>query len=244
MIFWFARRFAPLLVAILCISSPDLFGQIEAEAQHVFDRYAEAIGGLEAYEAIESARIEMAMEIPAMNMSMKMSVTFLAPDRFLMDSTIPGMGSTKQGFDGEKGWSIDPIQGSRELKGEELEKLRSDVDFQEGLRLAEKYISASVTGISGEGLIEVIAIAKLGGQEEKLYFEKETGLLRAKDSIENMGEQGEIPVTTHIKSYQSFGDLQLVVHEEADVMGANMIMRLTSFEPNIEVDPSIFQMPE
>ena len=101
-----------------------------------------------------------------------------------------------------------------------------------------------MTGISGEGLIEVIAIAKLGGQEEKLYFEKETGLLRAKDSIENMGEQGEIPVTTHIKSYQSFGDLQLVVHEEADVMGANMIMRLTSFEPNIEVDPSIFQMPE
>lgn len=237
-------RFAAVLFAFASSLCPQLIAEIDSEARALFDRYADAIGGRDAYEGIESARIRMTMEIPSQGMSMQMQMTFLAPDKIHKEVVIPGMGGMTQGFDGEKGWSVDLIQGSRELKGAELEELRDDADFKEGVKFVEKYASASVTGVSEEGLVVVKAVAQDNGREETLYFEKETGLLRMSDTTEDLGPQGEVPVTERVMLYEAYGELLLPSVLEADMMGMKMNMRLESFEPNVEVDPSIFQMPE
>jgi len=221
-----------------------LFGEIDAEAKVIFDRYADAIGGVEAFDEIDSARMKMSMEIPSQNMVMKMSVLFMAPDKIYMEAELPGMGGMKQGFDGEKGWSVDLMQGSRELKGPELEKLRSDADFKEGVRLGEKYASASVTGVDEEGFYTVKAVKISDGNEETLYFEKDSGLLRKTIGVEGMGAQGEIPMTTRMTVYEAYGDLMLPALLEVDMMGMGMKMQIESFEPNVDVDPAVFKMPE
>ena len=221
-----------------------LLGGIDSEARVIFDRYADAIGGVEAFDEIDSARMKMSMEIPSQNMVMKMNVLFQAPDRIYMVAEVPGMGSMRQGFDGEKGWSIDLMQGSRELKGPELEKLRSDADFKESVRLEEKYSSATVEGLDEEGFITVKAVKISDGNEETLYFEKVSGLLRKSIGVEGMGAQGEIPVTTRMTAYEVYGDLLLPALIEMDLMGMEMKMKIESFEPNVDVDPSVFKMPE
>lgn len=237
-------RLAAVLFALASMLGSQLFGQIDPEAQRIFDRYADAIGGREAYERIVSARWRTTTDIPSLGMSMEATMIFLAPDRIYMEVFIPGMGSMKQGFDGEKGWSVDLIQGSRELKGAELAQWRSDADFKEGVNFAEKYASASVVGVSEEGFVTVKAVNQDNSQEETLYFEKDSGLLRKSETIEFMGPEGELPVTTRMTRYEAYGQLLLPIEFEAEMMGMEMNVHIVSFEPNVEVDPSIFEMPE
>ncbi len=235
---------SPIAALFVLVLSAAAQAEIDSKAQEVFDRYAEALGGHEAYDKIETARMRMSMEMPAMGMKMQMNVTYKKPDKIRINVEIPGMGSTSQGFDGEKGWSIDPMQGRRELVGSELEKMKEDSDFQEGLKLAEKYESATVTGTTEDELIIVTGTSRDTGAEETLYFEGETGLLKMSETLESMGPQGEMPVNTRYMAYTAFGDLLIPAHLEADMMGMSMGIKIESFEPNVEVDEAIFTMPE
>ncbi len=218
--------------------------EIEPEAKEIFDSYAIALGGEEAYAEIDTALMGMSMEMPSIGMSMERVVSFKRPNKIFVVMDIPGMGQMKQGYDGENGWSIDPIQGSRELEGAELEKLLSETDFEEGLKLSENYSSAKVAGKNEDGLMVVECITEKGSHPETLYFEEGTGLMLKMDTIEDMGDQGVVPVSAKVVSYEKMGDLLMPTHIEAQMMGMNMVMKITSFEPNVKLDESLFSMPE
>lgn len=217
--------------------------QISPEARALFDRYAQALGGYEAYEEVKSAKLKMNMEMPAVGISMQTDVTFLNPDKFHLNVTVPGMGNMIQAFDGEKGWAKDVMQGLRELQGAELRKMRSDADFQEGVKLGEKFATAEVAGEDADGLITVVATTVDDGHEETLYFEKDTGLLRKNDTIEYMGAQGMLPARMTVTEYSTYGDITMPTRMEISAMGMAIHVSIVAFQPNVEVDEAIFAMP-
>ena len=90
----------------------------------------------------------------------------------------------------------------------------------------------------------VKAVKVSDGNEETLYFEKDSGLLRKTTAMESMGPQGEIPMTTRMPLYEAYGDLLLPTLLDVEMMGMGMEMRIESFEPNVDVDPAVFKMPE
>lgn len=233
-----------ILSAVALLSSARSGAEIEAAAKKIFSAYAEALGGEEAYAAIDTARMGMTIEMPSIGMSMVRNVSFKHPDKIFVDVDIPGMGKMKQGFDGQKGWSMDPVQGRRELRGAELDKLLSETDFKEGLKLAEKYSSAKVTGKDSDGLTIVECVTAAGSHAETLYFDEDTGLLQKMDTVEDMGPQGEVPVSARIVAYDKMGDLLMPVQVDAQMMGMIMIMKITSFEPNVPMMETLFEMPE
>ena len=77
-----------------------------------------------------------------------------------------------------------------------------------------------------------------------LYFEEPVGLLRRSDFTEDMGPQGSVPVSARVDVYEKLGDIRLPMETRADMMGTSMRVVITSFEPNVEVDDTIFKMPE
>ena len=220
------------------------FGEIEPAAKKIFESYAEFLGGEDAFQEIDTARLRMTMEMPGLGMNMERTVTFKSPDKVYVDVDIQGYGKMRQGFDGESGWAIDPIQGRRPLKGRELDQLKEETNFRDGLYLTDKYSSAKVVGKSEDGLTMVQCIKAGNGLEEMLYFEEPTGLLRRSDYTEDMGPQGSVPVSARVDLYEKMGDIRLPVETSAEMMGTSMRVVITSFEPNIEVDDSIFKMPE
>lgn len=225
-------------------SESEALAEIEAAVQKIFETYATALGGEQAYDSIDTALMRMSIEMPSIGMSMEREVSFKQPNKIYAVMDIQGIGKMEQGYDGEKGWSVDPVQGSRELMGAELDKLLSGTDFKEGLKLAEKYESAKIAGKDEEGLLVVQCITVDGSHPETLYFDEGTGLLLKMDTIEDMGEQGEVPVSARVVSYEKMGDLLMPVHLDAQMMGMSMVMKITSFEPNVSVDESLFSMPE
>ena len=210
----------------------------------IFESYAEFLGGVDAFEEIDTARLKMSMEMPELGMNMERTVTFKAPDKVYVDVYIQGYGKMRQGFDGENGWAIDPIQGRRPLMGRELDQLKEKRILEEGLYLVDKYSSARVVGRSEDGLTMIQCINADNGLEEMLYFEEPIGLLRRSDYTEDMGPQGSVPVSARVDVYEKVGDIRLPMETRADMMGTSMRAVITSFEPNVEVDDSIFKMPE
>jgi len=218
--------------------------EIEPDAKAIFEAYAAALGGEEAYADIDTAQMGMTIEMPTIGMSMVREVSFMQPNKIFAEMDIQGMGKMRQGYDGEKGWSVDPIQGSRELEGAELDKLLSETDFKEGINLADKYASAKIAGKDENGLVVLECVTADGGHPEKLYFDTQTDLLQKMETIEDMGPQGEVPVSAQVVSYEKMGDLLMPVHIDAQMLGMSMIMKITRFEPNVPVDESLFSMPE
>ncbi len=225
-------------------SGSQAFAEIEAAVQRIFRSYAAALGGEQAYDSIDTALMHMTIEMPSIGMSMEREVSFKQPNKIYAVMEIQGIGQMKQGYDGDKGWSVDPVQGSRELVGAELEKLLSDTDFKEGLKLAEKYESAKMAGRDGDGLLIVQCITVDGSHPETLYFDEGTGLLQKMDTIEDMGEQGEVPVSARVISYEKMGDLLMPVHFDAKMMGMSMVMKVTRFEHIVPVDEPLCSMQE
>ena len=58
-------------------------------------------------------------------------------------------------------------------------------------------------------LYTVKVVDQDSSQEEPLYFEKDSGLLRKSDTVEFMGLEGEVPVTTRLIRYEAYGQLLL-----------------------------------
>ena len=218
--------------------------EIEPAAKEIFESYAEFLGGEDAFKEIDTARLKMTMEMPGLGMNMERTVTFKAPNKIYVDMDIQGYGKMLQGFDGENGWAIDPIQGRRPLQGRELDQLKEETNFKEGLHLTDKYASAKVVGRSEDGLTMIQCVRADNGLEEKLYFEESSGLLRRSDYVEDMGPQGSVPVSARVDLYEKVGDIRLPIETSAEMMGTSMRVVITSFEPNVEVDDSIFKMPE
>ncbi len=243
---WQMVRFLSLwaIVAFTGGGTSVLYGEIEPAAKKIFESYAEFLGGVDAFEEIDTARLEMSMEMPGLGMNMERTVTFKAPDKVYVDVDIQGYGKMRQGFDGENGWAIDPIQGRRSLMGRELDQLKEETNFREGLYLADKYSSARVVGKSEDGLTMIQCINADNGLAEMLYFEEPVGLLRRSDYTEDMGPQGSVPVSARVDVYEKVGDIRLPMETSADMMGTSMRVVITSFEPNVEVDDTIFKMPE
>lgn len=218
--------------------------QIEGEAQAVFDRYTEALGGFDAYAQVKTAKWGMSMEIPAAGFKMEGLIAFKRPNKLLIDGSISGLGRMRKGFNGDVGWSMDAIQGVREMSGVELEKFVEESDMERELKLAERYASAKVATASPDGEIVVECVTKIGGHPERLLFDAESGLLRKRDYIEEMGEQGSVPVSAEIVTYEKIGGFLMQSRINASLMGMDSIALITSFEPNPPVEDSLFEMPE
>ena len=122
--------------------------------------------------------------------------------------------------------------------------MKEETNFREGLYLADKYSSARVVGKSEDGLTMIHCINADNGLQEMLYFEEPVGLLRRSDFTEDMGPQGSVPVSARVDVYEKLGDIRLPMETRADMMGTSMRVVITSFEPNVEVDDTIFKMPE
>lgn len=261
----------PLLVAVLCVAPllgsctssgpsmpaepPDLqqaTTDSPAEmdgppsADEIFARYVEAIGGEDAIRAHSSATTKGTFEVPTMGLSGALTIYQIAPDKGVVHTSIPGMGDSIQGYNGEIGWSEDAMQGPRLLEGAELTAVKMQIGLHAALEYSEHYPERTAAGEAewNDQAAYRIDLVDVDGNESSQYFATETGLLLGTEGSTTT-DMGTFEATTNLSDYQEFGGVLFATSAITNMpaMGVEFAMTFESVTFD-DVDPASLEPSE
>jgi hypothetical protein len=209
----------------------------------VVARHIAAIGGLEAYRAIQSIHVRGRFAVPAQGIVAAFELFTARPARMLYRVTVPGVGRIETGFDGRAGWLVNPIAGPELLTGRQLAETAEDAWFDAPLRESTRVralTTVALTEFDGRPAHKV-RVQFHAGPEQHEYFDVETGLQIGAEA-NRATPQGIVPTVTILRDYRRFGTLLQATTFVQRAMGFEQVVTLTSCEYDTVAD-SVFEMP-
>jgi hypothetical protein len=213
-------------------------------AHAVYERMVEAVGGRAALEQYTSARAVGEFSLPAQGIQGDVEILTAAPNYFLLEVEIPGIGTVRSGFNGEVGWSLNPATGPMILDGNQLNQMRQQSDFLGPLNVEAYVDSASVveeTEFAGV-MCQKVRVVTNWGEEYFEFYDVATGLpagnIRTQES-----PMGAMEATTVVSDYKDFGGVLGASRIVQSVMGMDQIITITTVEYET-VDLAVFELPD
>lgn len=235
-----ARLFAAAAAAALFPAA--IPAQALPDAASLVKKYVEAMGG-NALRDKPGMITEGTFSMPAMGTSGAMEVAHARPNHLALKMTLPGIGEMRSGFNGEVGWSLNPLEGPRVLTGSELTQLRDDADFAATLR-ADHLIASMETvergEVEGQACYRVRIVWK-SGRETFDCYSTDTGLLVSTD-LRAETVMGSVDATVLFSDYRDFDGVRLPTRTIQRVMGQEFVMTVSAvrFGP---IDTAAFDLP-
>ena len=211
--------------------------------ESILERYVEALGGREAFTSLESIRMTGVTYIPAMGLQGEFELLQGAPDRMLLKVAVQGLGDIVSGYDGEVGWSENPLVGASLTEGPELAQTAEEAHILATLRdtsLISELQTIEQTEFAGIPCWRVNFVWASGRAASDCYA-IESGLLIATESVQAT-LMGDIPSTTLYFEYRTFDGRLFPTRVVQQAMGQEQEMRVRTVEFNT-VDPAVFQLP-
>jgi hypothetical protein len=212
-------------------------------AQSIVARHVEAIGGAEAYRAVQSVHARGRLEIPAQGIVAAFELFTARPARLVYRVNVPGVGLIENGYNGSVGWSVSPISGPEVLAGRQLEEAAEDAWFDGPLRESGRIRDLTMLGetsFDGRPAWRVRVVFR-SGREQIDYFDVETGLQIGWETS-RATPQGIVPTVNVVRNYQKFGNLLQATTFVQRAMGFEQVVTLTSCEYD-QVPETTFDLP-
>lgn len=237
----------PKNAAIWCVLVAPLAVAQDAlpAADQILERHVAATGGRDAYEQLKSELRVVSMELKGRDVRFTATVYRARPNRMYTVTEIPGLGKVEEGVDGEVAWSVSAARGAALKQGVEREfalygsRLDAEANWEEWFPNAEM---AGMEEFEGRTCYKLLLTDK-GGDQHSRWYDKETGFL-ARVVLQVKLSQGQFPMDMRFYDYRKAGSL-FVAHRTVRVMpGQEMESRVEKIEPNIDIDPGRFTLPE
>ena len=206
-------------------------------AKTVVMRHMEAIGGMEAYGAVKSAHMTLAMRMPVGDVEVRMEMWLTKPNLayFIARSEF---GTSEGGFDGKTFWSNDSGEGAK-LLNRPPDLLNSDVfdPLSAWARYEVKYLGQRERGGKRMDALQMVAG---DGQLYTQYFDIETGLF----SRLEVGNPVAPVSSMKLDRYKKFGSLlyaTAITTKIGDAGEATSRVLRVDHDP---VDPKRYELPK
>ncbi len=208
------RLLATALVVLslaACVQSPpasDILDEVGANGlltpRAILARYVDAVGGEEIIRSHSSTLLRGRFELSAFGIEGDIEIYSRAPDHVAQNIELSGLGSIHNGYNGEVGWNVDPLQGTSLLEGDALADLIQQSDYYLPLSLGQavEQETEEVTQVYGNDAYKV-RLTDERGKDSVLYFSTEDGLLLRSDTVATT-PLGEIPTSTMLLDYRNF----------------------------------------
>lgn len=213
-------------------------------ADQVFDKYVQAIGGHAAFDKLKT-RVWKGTYITSNGTSLPYEIQQAAPNKFLSILTTPKQGVFLMAFNGTSGWQQN-ARGVRELGGSDLAQLKTFIGFFGGAGLKEQYSNLRVVRKEkiGEREAYLVRGVSTDGNNERLYFDTQTGLLLRRITIEKTVLL-PIPEETDFEDYREVDGVKLpftIVVQDIDP-AYNATRKFTEVKHNVAIEDAKFNMP-
>jgi hypothetical protein len=244
---WFATALAAILAFTPALGAADEKAPSEKKTlpsgREILERYAEAVGGKEAFKKHHSQHATGSVQMPGQQIKGKMEVFAARPNKLVMKVTMPGIGETATGFNGEVAWANNPLLGPMLLEGKQKDQIATQADFDQALHDPDHYKTMNVLGVeefNGEQCYKMKLVHRTGFDSTE-YFSVKTGLQRGFTATQE-SPLGPITATTLVTDYKQFGDLFMPSRISQKAMGIETVMTIDEMEYD-KLDPAVFELP-
>lgn len=216
------------------------------DATSLIDKHIAARGGAGAFRKHSSVSMRAKFTMPSIGLTADIETRFLAPHHHLAVTDMPGMGVTRQGFNGDIGWVMSPMAGTAILSAGQLEAARVEGDPTSDLGLAERYPSRqTVDQAEFHGHTCWVVHAKdRHDRDAKLYFDVDSGFLTGMDATSDTAA-GLLRIISVLDDYRDHAGLQIAMKTKAIIPEHDIEQVVTveaiSFDP---VPPETFEPPD
>ena len=225
------------------LSAPEIKpADLKANVDAILDQYVQALGGRAALERVMT-RVKTGTLIAQGGMKAPLEVYEKAPNKTGAIFRAPH-GVNQMGFDGAIGWTKTPEVGLREETGEPLDLKKSEAEFYKELKLRDRYSKLTLLGLAQLDNREayVIEAAPLREQPEKLYFDRQTGLLVRMDIIPGLGPE-KMQMQMYYEDYRAVDGVKMPFAIRRARPGFTWTYQFDEIKLNVPLDDSRFKKP-
>lgn len=230
--------------AIMAAGAGSVAGQDALpSAEQLAARHVEAIGGRDAVLRPQATRATGTFEMAAVGFKGDLLIVTEAPNRMVTRIMVPGMDAMVSGYDGEFGWSIEPMAGSRLLDNRELDVLRENSNVLAAVRDASLFSSMQTTvrtESAGQPCYRVRLVWRSGRESHDCYHTESGLLIESTEEVES--PVGLIQVATTFSDYREFGGVLFATRTVLTMMGAEQVLTISAVEFD-DVDTSMIGLP-
>jgi hypothetical protein len=245
----FGRTLA-LTALVLAGSARGAAAQNLPPARQIVDRYVEAIGkGAASRQNFRRVVTEMTTPSGTMTITTKSA----RPNKMVMSLEMPGM-AVRSGYDGSRGWSINPMTGPQLMEGKELEQFLRQADFDASFKLASHFPSMTTVDRSTVNGQPCHRVRMVSVSQDTVHacFDVATGLMSQMQAKQE-SQMGRMETTTSMLDYKEFGGVKIPTRIVTQMMGQEITATVKSvstdpiapaeFEPPAEIKALIQQQP-
>lgn len=200
---------------------------------------------LDDISKFQTLKVTINMSMPSMGMEMPMERWMKNPDKVKQVMNINGQ-EVIQVFDGEKGYSVNPMAGSTtptEMPPDELNSLKSNNMFQNELA---NYLKEGKLTLEGEEAVNGAPAFKLKAsisESNTTYIFIDKSSFYATKMSSSMTSQG-MPMTIDmlLSDYKEMNGVVVPGKTTMSAQGMEFVLTYTNIEVNIPMDDSIFKL--
>ncbi len=227
---WIAAAALATLIAPMGVA-------MAASVDDVIGKYVIAVGGKDKIAAAKSVVKKGQFNLIDMGMSAVLEST-KSGGNFKYKIEIEGMGEITQAITDGTTWQLHFMEGDSVLEGDTAAGVARQSDDFFLMNWKNYFASAEVAG-EADGDIKIVFKDKGDGEDTVAYFDQTSGLLH---KMESTGPDGS-PATLTFSEYKEVGGLQF--SHKTEIGGAMSVeMTFDSIEVNVDVDSSVFEIPE
>lgn len=196
-------------------------------------------------QVLNKKSIKITAKMSMMGMEMPMEIWMKNPNKIKTVMNMEGQ-TIIQSYDGEKGYSVNPMTGSTqpvEMTPEEVKQLLRNNNFE---NMLDKYLKNGQLEAAGEDVVNGKPVIKIKatiepGLTSYLYIDKSDWLLVKQTMDMN---QGGMPVTveTYPSDYKEINGVIMPMKTTTSMSGMEMVINFTNVEVDIPMDDSVFRL--
>lgn len=203
----------------------------------------DAMGGKKTLEELESSRIKGQATTPMGAISLE--AHYAAPNKFLVQQSVPGMGQAGAGSDGETAWTLNPMVGYELLNEEQAKEMQGEASLHDiMLRIKREHSDFEIVDRTTFHDQDAYKMRMLDKEEAEqfAYFSIDRKFLIGME-ITRPGPMGQLSTSTmRFEQWEKFGDITMFTRLVMSQAGMNTTLTFEEIEFN-NVDHAVFTVP-
>ena len=215
-------------------------------AEEVLSAYVKATGGVEKYKNLKNMSATGKISIPQAGIKGSLEMLQVAPNKVQVKTDLGGLGTIRQGSNGETAWELSVITGPRILKGEEAKQLMQEANLKKTYEPQSYYKEMKCVGtedVDGEACYK-LELTKPNGVVQTDYYSIESKL-QVKSMNEVVTNMGEMKIAVKLGDYRETDGIKMPFKMEQSLPnGMSQIVQMDDIRINVEVPEGSFDLPQ